>query len=101
MQNATYIRGTFARVVGLNEANHFIVCMDRNELRIGRFAMLPYKASFICDPNGGFKDIAHCLGRKDVVGFVAMGINNKGQIIGLLMLEKEPNSLGVILEPIR
>ena len=100
-QNVTFIRGTFARVVGLNEANHFIVCMDCSELRIGRFAVLPYKASFICDPNGGFKDIAHCLDRKDVVGFVAMGFNNKGQIIGLLVLEKEPNSLGVILKPIR
>ena len=75
--------------------------MDRNELRIGRFGILPYKASYICDPNGDFKDIANCLGRKDVVGFVAMGFNNKGQIIGLLMLEKESHSLGVVLEPIR
>jgi len=100
-QEAPWLRGTFARVVGLNDANHFIVCMDRKELRIRQFAVLPHTASFVCDPNRGSKDIAKCLGRKDVLGFVASGINNSGQIIGLLMLEKQPNSLGVILEPIQ
>ena len=98
--SAPWFRGTFARVVGLNDANHFIVCMHLSELRIRQLAVRPHRASFFCDPNGGFKDIGNCLGRKDVVAFWARGINNRGQIIGLLSLEKQPKYLGVILEPI-
>jgi probable HAF family extracellular repeat protein len=101
MQKAPCFKGTFARVVGLNDANHFIVCMDRSELRMRRFAVLPHTVSYICDPNGGFKNIANCLGRKGVVEFVARGFNNKGQIIGLLMLEKQSNALAVVLEPVQ
>lgn len=101
MQNAPWFRGTSARVIGLNDANHFIVCMNRRELRIRQFSIHPHTDSFVCDSKGGFKNIASCLGREDVVEFVARGINNRGQIIGLLRLEKQPNSLGVILEPIQ
>jgi len=101
VQKLPSFTGTSARVVGLTDANHFLVCMDHSKLSIGQFAVFPHTTSFICNPNGGFKDIARSLGRKDVVRFVATGINNKGQIIGLLFLKKQPDSLGVILKPIQ
>jgi len=93
--------GTSARVVGLTDTNCFLVCLDHGKLNIGQFGALPHTTSFICDPNGNSRDIARSLGRKDVIRFVATGINNKGQIIGLLFLKKQPDSLGVILEPIQ
>ena len=101
MHKAPWLRGASARVVGLNDANHFIVCMYRKALRVRKFALDWHTASLICAPNGASKDIVRHLGRKDAIEFVAKGINNKGQIIGLLKLEGQPNSRGVILEPIQ
>jgi len=101
MKKAPWLWGREARVVGLNDANHFIVCTIRKELRIRQSAARWHTASFIYNPKEGFKDIARCLGRADAVEFMAKGINNKGQIIGQLRLKKQTDFTGVILEPIQ
>ncbi|MFC1760618.1 hypothetical protein ACFL6U_00885 [Planctomycetota bacterium] len=101
VQTAPALRGTFARVVGLNDTNYFIVCMDRNALKIRQSTIVPDKVSFLCDPNGVIRDLAGCLDCNDVAQFMATGMNNRGQIIGLLQTKKQPDALGVILEPVK
>ena len=57
--------------------------------------------SFLWDPNDGWREIHRHLGRGDVVEFVAVDMNNKGQIAGLLRLRSQADAVGVVLEPVK
>ena len=56
--------------------------------------------SYLWDPTRGFQRMERLLGRRDVLEFIAMDMNNEGRIAGLLQLKGQPDLCAVILEPL-
>ena len=93
-------RGVPVQTDGLNNANRFIACTNRKKLVIRKFDIVPHIDSYLWDPNEGFMELAGRLGRTDVFEFFATGINDKGQILGVLRLTNQSYPFTVVLQPI-
>ncbi len=93
-------RGVSVQIDGLNNANCFVACTSGRKLMIRNLDIVPHIDSYLWDPNGGFTELANCLERADVFEFFALGINDKGQIVGSLRLKGQPNPFIVVLQPI-
>ena len=94
-------RGTWVQTAGLNDDNRFLVCTERPRFALRAFASVLHLNSYLCDPNGHVTDLASSLDLPDVYEFFATGINNQGQIIGLLRSDRYANPQGVVLVPIK
>ncbi len=87
--------GTSSQIAGLNDANRFIVCVDRRKFWIWKPSS-SHVDSYLCDLDGHAVDIASRVNYADVYEFLATGINNQGQITGLFRSKDRPRPQGVI-----
>lgn len=90
-------QGASMSVVGVDDGGRFVA---RAEWTGPKILGGGTSASFLWDPDDGLREIHRHLGRGDVVGFVAVDMNNKGQIAGLLRLRKQADAVGVVLKPV-
>jgi len=94
-------RGASMQVTGLNGAGRFVARAEWIGFKVLGAGSSSTLTSYLWDPNAGLTEIHRHLGRRDVVEFAALGLNNRGQIVGLLRLKKQPTLFGVILEPVK
>jgi len=100
-QRLNSLGGKLAHAGGRNQANRFLVCIDRPKFEMRSLSFRPHVYSYLFDPDGHFTDLGGHLGRADALEFHATGINSQGQITGLLKLEGHCDSQGVVLSPIK
>ncbi len=94
-------RGASVHIAGLNEAGLFVARAYWSGIKVQGHDSPGKSASYLRDPNKGVQMIERHLGRRDVLEFIAMDMNNDGRIVGLVRLKGQPDSLAVLLEPIR
>ena len=93
--------GAAMYVAAVNDAGRFLAHAYWSGRKVLGHNSPERSTSYLWDPNDGLTEI-HChLGRKDVAEFVAVDMNNNGQILGLLTLENRSDPIGVVLEPIK
>jgi len=93
--------GAAMYVAGLDDAGRFVARAYRSGFKVLGYDSAGKRTSYLWDPNDGLREIHHHLGRRDVDDFVAVDMNNNGQIVGLLTLKKQPDPIGVIPNPIK
>jgi probable HAF family extracellular repeat protein len=92
-------RGASVHVAGLNEAGLFVARAYWSGTKMLGHDSPGKSGSYLWDATNGFQTMEHHLGRKDVLEFIAMDMNNAGRIAGLLRLKGQPDLCAVILEP--
>jgi probable HAF family extracellular repeat protein len=89
------------QIEGLDEASRFVALTDREQLVILELDRRTVLRSYLWAPEDGFTEISRCLELTDTIDFLFVrGINNRGQIAGMLKLKNQPNPVGVLLQPI-
>jgi uncharacterized membrane protein len=91
-------QGASMYVAGVDDKGRFVARAEWTEPKILGGGSGGTSTSFLWEPSEGLREIHRHLGRRDVAGLVAVDMNNKGQITGLLRLRGQAE--GVVLEPV-
>jgi probable HAF family extracellular repeat protein len=94
-------QGASMHIAGLSETGRVVVRAYWTGSKVLGYDFPGKSSSCLWDPTKGLQRIERHLGRRDVLEFIAMDMNNEGRIVGLVRLKGRPDSLAVLLEPIR
>ncbi len=100
LQRVNSLGKVFPEAAGLNDADQILVNTSRSGFRAFGRVFFGKPVSYLCDPNGGCVALeSHLAGPEGIIYFRAAGLNNQGQLVGVLFM-KGGGWSGVVLEPI-
>ncbi len=83
---------------GFNDAGQCVVDTRTARFEVGGHYLVARRDLYLWDPNAGYRSLKKSWGRR---GFLSpCGVNNRGQIVGLLIMKRMEDLQGVLLEPI-
>ena len=91
---------TDAFPLGLNDAGQCVVHTRTARFEVGGRWLIARTNQYLWDPNTGYLPLQKSLGRRGVRSVYPCGVNNHGQIVGLLLTGDSDDIQGVLLDPI-
>ncbi len=93
-------QGASMHIARLSETDRFVARAYWSGTKVLGYDSPGKSGSYLWDSAKGLQMVERHLGRRDVLEFIAMDMNNEGRIVGLLQRKGQPDSSAVLLEPI-